>query len=117
MDNIDAAVERFFGKTSREEPSVPQRPRIDDRSDPGANALGGCLERWRTEPLRLALGRGGGHHRVYFAEDRADAGCNIRHDGSSRNCDKSGHERVFDEILTTSVFPHPYFQEEVFHEI
>jgi hypothetical protein len=53
-----------------------------------------------TTRRRLALGRGVGHHRVYFAEDRAGAACNIslvRHDGSSGDRDESSQKSSEDK--------------------
>jgi hypothetical protein len=57
-----------------------------------------------------ALCSGERHCRLDLAEDRADAISHTRHNRTGRYRDKSCHQGVFDQILSTIVFPNPLEQ-------
>lgn len=46
-----------------------------------------------------------GHHRRDLREDGADAGGNVGHDGARSDRHETGHQRVFDKVLTTRILP------------
>src|SRR5712692_6308216 len=54
----------------------------------------------------LTLRCGVRHHAGDLAEDRADAGCNARHDRPRGNRDESRHQGVFDQVLSSIVAPY-----------
>jgi hypothetical protein len=43
------------------------------------------------------------HHARYFGEDLADAGCHVRHNRGGGKDEKTGHESIFDQILTSGI--------------
>ena len=59
----------------------------------------------RTKGLGTTLAGGirqmGGNR----AEDRAEAACHVRHDSTGGNRHEASHQGVFNQVLTTGIFP------------
>jgi len=61
----------------------------------------------------LALGSSRCQHAGDFAEDRADTAGYTRHDRAGGNRHKTGHQRVFNEVLRAGVFPNSQFPNQM----
>jgi hypothetical protein len=61
----------------------------------------------------LALRRCNVHYAGNLAEDRADTGCDTRHDSTGGNGNKTSHQRILDEVLSASVFQNLQLQNQI----
>src|SRR5579862_5841854 len=57
----------------------------------------------------------GAHHRRDLREDRADAGCDTRHNGAGGDGHETCHQGILDEVLTFCVLPNLKSQYQIFH--
>src|SRR5438552_1242874 len=61
------------------------------------------------------LGSGSRHHRGDLREDRADAGCNARHNRTGGHGHETRHQSVLDEVLTARVLPNSQLPYQILH--
>src|SRR6202142_1383580 len=82
------------------------RKKLADRRGRGSS-------RSPTRQKKLAGGRCSGHGAGDLAEDRADAGSNTRHDSARGNRHETGHQRVLNEVLASSVLPNSQLPNQI----